>query len=158
MSDAKQPDASPEVKPKVKKKSVSARSRARQRVLQALYQWQMAKQDILKIEIQFMQEQDMKRVDKAYFKHLLHAIPAKVAQLDLTITPFLDRSLDQLDPIELAILRIGAYELTETDNLPWRVAINEAVELAKRFGAEQSHKYVNGVLDQLAKKLLNQDT
>ncbi len=134
------------------KPAVNARTFARERIIQALYQWQLNGEhleDIHRIESQFMQEQDMQRVDKSYFKKLLLAIPTHVENLDQRLSEFVDRPVAQLTPIELAILRLGAYELLET-NVPFRVAINEAVELAKRFGADKSHRYVNGVLDKLA--------
>ena len=127
-----------------------ARSAARQRTLQALYQWQFTGQTTQVIETQFFEEQDMGKVDVPYFQKLLHNIPKYVNQLDEAFTPFLDRNITQLDPIELTILRIGCYELTYCQDVPFKVVINEAVELAKRFGAEQSHKYVNGILDKLA--------
>jgi len=135
-----------------KPRPVSARSLSRQRLLQALYQWQLTGEhldEVHRIETQFMDEQDMKRVDKAYFKKLLAAIPAQAQELDQHLTGFIDRPLAQLTPIELAILRLGAYELLKTD-VPFRVVINEAIELAKSFGADQSHRYINGVLDKLA--------
>ncbi|MDY6993672.1 MAG: transcription antitermination factor NusB [Pseudomonadota bacterium] len=130
--------------------SPSARTAARQRALQALYQWQMTEQSIQLIESQFFNEENMTKVDVAYFQKLLHGIPQNIQQLDATITPPLDRHLHQLDPVELAILRIGCYELLYCPDIPFRVVINEAVELAKRFGANKSHKYINGILDKLA--------
>jgi N utilization substance protein B len=133
-----------------KSKFFQARTAARQRVLQALYQWQLAAQDIQLIESQFLVEQDMQNVDISYFKLLLHGVPQQVAELDKAFAPFLDRDTVRLDPIELAILRIGCYELKNCPKVPFKVVINEAVELAKKFGAEQSHKYVNGVLDKFA--------
>ncbi|KHD07181.1 hypothetical protein PN36_04595 [Candidatus Thiomargarita nelsonii] len=132
--------------------SPKARSAARQRVLQALYQWQLTQQDIQLINTQFLEEQEMGKVDIPYFKKLLHDIPQQLEQLDSAFSPFLDRSLTQLDPVELTILRIGCYELTYCPNIPFKVVINEAVELAKKFGAEKSHKYINGILDKLAKQ------
>ncbi len=134
--------------------SPKARSTARQRILQALYQWQLTGQDPQLIESQFLDEaydeQDMHQADISYFKRLLHNIPPALNQLDMAFTPFLDRGIKQLDPIELAILRIGCYELKYCPDIPFRVVINEAVELAKKYGAEQSHKYINGILDKLA--------
>jgi len=136
--------------------SPKARHIARQRVLQALYQWQLTKQDVPLIELQFLdnsdlaEEQDMHGADVPYFQLLLHDIPIKVSELDQMFNPFLDRDITQLDPIELAILRMGCYELNYCPEIPFKVAINEAVELAKQFGAEQSHKYINGVLDKFA--------
>ena len=128
-------------------------TRARRTALQALYQWDLGKQDLSDIETQFFHAQDMRRVDTGYFRELLHQVPAHLSGLDEHIVPCLDRPLRQVDPIERAILRIGAYELAFHREIPWRVVINEAVELAKMFGGEQSHKYVNSVLDRLARKL-----
>jgi N utilization substance protein B len=148
--------------------SPKARSAARKRVLQALYQWQLTGQDIQLIESQFLAEQtlendqaienepdtenelDMRQVDIPYFQRLLQGIAQLVEQLDTAFAPFLDRSSSQLDPIELAILRIGSYELTHCPDIPFKVVISEAIELAKQFGATQSYKYVNGILDRLA--------
>ncbi len=121
--------------------------------MQALYQWQLGGQDLGEIEVQFFQEQDMRKVDTDYFRELLHRIPATLSDLDARLTPLLDRPLKQIDPVERAILRIGAYELNSHLEIPWRAVINEAVELAKMFGAEQGHKYVNSVLDRLARDL-----
>ncbi|MCP4702930.1 MAG: transcription antitermination factor NusB [Gammaproteobacteria bacterium] len=138
--------------PKKKRFSPKARSAARQRVLQALYQWRLAGQHLMLIEEQFIYEHDMEKVDIAYFRRLLHDIPKHADILDKTLAPLLDRAIEQLDPTEHVILHIGLYELTYCPDIPWRVAINESVELAKTFGAEQSHKYVNSVLDNLARK------
>ncbi|EDN65512.1 transcription antitermination protein NusB [Beggiatoa sp. PS] len=147
-----------------KRKTFSPKARhvARERVLQALYQWQLTGQNTQLIESQFLdestlskeedesEEPDMQKADIPYFKQLLHSIPEKTSDLDKLFAPFLDRKITQLDPVELAILRIGSYELTHCQDIPFKVVINEAVELAKQFGAEQSHKYINGVLDKLA--------
>lgn len=132
-----------------------ARSLARQRALQALYQWDLAGQALGEIEQQFMEQDEpgMKGVESGYFRELLHQIPAMQAELDDLLTPLLDRPMGQLDPVERAILRIGAFELKQRVDIPYRVVINEAVEQAKLFGAEQGHRYVNGILDKLAQRL-----
>jgi N utilization substance protein B len=130
-----------------------ARSKARRFAVQALYQWQMAGQDLNDIEAQFLSEMPVRKVDVAYFQELLHRIPARVDELDALLAGHLDRSIDELDPVERAVLRLGVYELAERLDIPFRVVINEAVELAKVFGAEQSHRYINGVLDKLAAQL-----
>lgn len=130
-----------------------ARRRARRAALQALYQWQATGQDPAEIERQFVEEQDMSRVDRAYFHELLHRVPAAVEALDACLAPLLDRPLAQVDPVERATLRIGAYELTRRPEIPWRVVINEAVEVAKSFGGEQGHRYVNAALDRLARQV-----
>ena len=126
---------------------------ARQRLLQALYQWQHTGQDVHEIEVQFLTEQEMGKVEVPYFRELLHKILESVEQLDAEIEPLLDRPMAQVDPVEKAILRIGTYELMHKPEIPYRVAINEGVELAKVYGADQSHKYVNGILDKIAQKL-----
>ena len=93
----------------------------------------------------------MDNVDIEYFQLLIGTIPEQADQLDALLTPNLDRPLQQLDPVEHAILRIGAFELSQCKEVPMRVAINEAIELAKTFGAEQSHKFINGILDRVAR-------
>jgi N utilization substance protein B len=128
----------------------AARHESRCLLVQALYQWHMNKDSISKIEAQFLVDNDMKKVDGSYFSELLHEIPKKLTELDTAYVPFLDRQEDQVDPIERAILRIGAYELLHRLDIPYRVVINEAIDLAKNFGGEDGHKYVNGVLDKLA--------
>lgn len=126
---------------------------ARQRLLQALYQWQHTGQDVSEIEVQFLTEQEMGKVEVPYFQELLHKILKCVEELDAEIAPLLDRPMEQVDPVEKAILRIGTFELMHKPEIPYRVAINEGVELAKVYGADQSHKYVNGILDKIAQKL-----
>ncbi|MFB9888119.1 transcription antitermination factor NusB [Balneatrix alpica] len=129
------------------------RRSARQFSLQALYQWLLAGTSVAEIEVQFRTDNDMSRTDLALFRELLHGVPARVSELDSHLAPKLDRALAELDPIEKCILRMGAYELSQRLEVPYRVVINECVELAKVFGATESHKYVNGVLDKLAKEL-----
>ena len=126
------------------------RTMARQRALQALYQWQQAGQDIQEIESQFLTGQEMDRVDVPYFQELLRGVATNVDSLDKIMEPYLDRKVQALDPVERAILRLGIYEFQHHIEIPYRVVLNEAIELAKVFGAEQSHRYVNGVLDKVA--------
>lgn len=128
------------------------RRKARHYAMQALYQWQMTKNSLSDIEAQFLTDYDFKKVDLDFFQDLLHHVPANLTEVEEAFTPFLDRQLKELDPIELAILRIGSYELLKRVDVPYKVSINEAVELAKKFGASESHKYINGVLDKLAKE------
>lgn len=130
-----------------------ARRHARRAALQAVYQWQMTAQDPVDIERQFREEQDMGRVDTEYFHELVHGVPARVDELDAYLTPLLDRPLAQVDPVERAILRLAAYELAERLEVPYRVVLNEAVDIARLFGAEQGHRYVNATLDRLARQL-----
>lgn len=110
----------------------------------------MGGQNLSAIEAQFREEQDMSRVDGAYFNELLHRIPTQVGDLDRRIAAALSRPLEQVDPVERTALRIGTYELVHRPDLPWRVVINEAVDLAKTFGGEQGHRFVNAALDRLA--------
>jgi N utilization substance protein B len=129
------------------------RRKARHYAMQALYQWQMAGAPLNVIEAEFFEEYDFDNVDKEYFKALLHDIPREVDALDEALSPLLDRALDDLDPIEHTLLRMGLFELTHRIDVPYKVVISEAVALAKKFGATDSHKYINGVLDKAARSL-----
>ena len=129
-----------------------SRRRARRRALQALYQWHLTGQDASQILIQFHEEQDFSNVDDELFTRLVNRICAGQKDIDEKITPFLDRPLSQLDVIEHVILSIGAYELLHTIEVPHQVVIDEAVNLAKQFGAEQGHSYIIGVLDKAAQQ------
>lgn len=140
-----------------RKPKPSARRRARQLALQALYQWQISRSSLTDIEMQFRADNDFAKVDEGYFHTLLHEIPGIVSTLDETMNPLLDRPLTQLDPVEMAALRIGCYELMHRADVPYRVVINEAIELVKRFGAQDSHRYINGILDKLAPRLRSEE-
>ncbi len=132
-----------------------ARRRARAATVQALYQWHMTGQDAAEIEGQFLAERlagdDAPAVDRGFFHDLLHGVAGAAEKLDRRLEPLLDRPVAQVDPVERAILRLGAFELVERSEIPTGVTINEAVELAKTFGGENGHRYVNGVLDRLAR-------
>ena len=139
-----------------KKKSFSrhARIRARRSAVQALYQLAMSDIPIQDVINEFVSERsELKKADTDYFKEILSGTAKEGVNLDKLLAPLLDRTIDDLDPIEKAILHIGLYELTFHPELPYRVVLNEAVDLAKMFGAEQSHKYINGVLDKAAQKI-----
>lgn len=129
----------------------AARSRARRRALQAIYAWQMSGNRIDGVIDQFRHEQDMQIADLEYFEELVRGVVRTHQELDAAITPYLDREIARVDPIERAALRIAAFELTQRLDVPYRVVINEAVETTKRFGADHGHTYVNGVLDKLAR-------
>lgn len=129
------------------------RRKARHYGMQALYQWHMAGASLNDIEAEFRADYDFSHVDLEYFQALLHDIPSCVDELDESLAPLLDRKLDDLDPIERTLLRMGMYELTQRIDVPYKVVINEEVALAKKFGATDSHKYVNGVLDKAARQL-----
>ncbi|SCB91445.1 transcription antitermination factor NusB [Gilliamella intestini] len=130
---------------------VNPRRRARECAVQAIYSWQVSRNDLADVETSFITEQDMKGVDSKYFRELLNGVAKNTAELDDKMTPYLtERSVDELGQIELAILRIALYELMKRQDVPYKVVINEAIELTKTFGAADSHKFVNGVLDKIA--------
>lgn len=131
----------------------TARRNARHYALQALYQWQLSGTPTPEIEIQFLANQITKNIDMDYFKELLHGVPTHTAELDDQMKPFLKRSLTEVDPVELSILRLAIYELTHRPDTPYRVVLNEALELTKKFGSVEGYKFVNGVLDQVARKV-----
>jgi N utilization substance protein B len=130
-----------------------ARHKARRLATQALYAWQMGGQDLEDIDEQFQLDHDMSKVDQEYFTELLHKVPANLQELDEHIIPLLDRDLNQVDPTERAILRLGTYEMAFRPDIPYKVVINEGVELTKTFGAEDGHKFINSILDGIARKL-----
>jgi len=129
---------------------LAARSRARRRALQALYAWQLSGSHMKAVIDQFRHEQDMEVADLEYFEDLLQGVETHVGELDEALKPYVDREVEQIDPIERAALRLAAYELKYRPDVPYRVVINEAIEVTKRFGADHGHSYVNGVLDKLA--------
>lgn len=133
-----------------------ARHNARRYALQAMYQWQLAGTPITDIEAEFVQYHIDKRADKKldliYFKELIHGIPKHQHEIDHAMQPFLDRPFHEIDPVELAVLRLAIYELIKRPDVPYRVIINEALELAKKFGSIEGYKFVNGILDRIAKK------
>ncbi|MBK9495241.1 MAG: hypothetical protein BWZ07_01928 [Alphaproteobacteria bacterium ADurb.BinA280] len=128
----------------------AARSRARRRALQAVYAWQMSGSSMNKVLEQFRDEQDMEIADLAYFEDLLRGLEGHLGDIDVALLPFLDRAVEQVDPIERAVLRLATYEMRYRLDVPYRVIINEAIEIAKRFGSDHGHTYVNGVLDHAA--------
>lgn len=130
-----------------------ARSIARKLAMQALYQWQLTQQSAGEIKQQFLESEESAGVDREHFEELVGKSIAQHEAIEAALTPFLDRPLDQLDPVETAILMIGMFELQQRIDIPYRVVINEAVDLCKRFGATDAHKYVNAVLDRAAREV-----
>jgi len=130
-----------------------ARSRARRRALQAIYAWQLSGAGERELLAQFAHEQAHEVADLAYFEDLVRGVLRHVAQLDEALAPYVDRTLQEVDPIERAALRIAAYEFVHRPDVPYRVVINEAIDSTKRFGSEHGHTYVNGVLDKAAAAL-----
>ena len=131
----------------------SARRKARALAVQAVYSWQMSGNAVEQIELSIATSNKMEKVDMGYFQELLRAVVKDTEKLDLAIKPFLGRLPEELDPVEKAILRLSCYELTARIDVPYKVVINEAIELAKSYGAEESHKFINGVLDKAVKTL-----
>lgn len=128
------------------------RHNARQAAMQALYQWQFNAPPIEELIQNVLNERASDQLDLKYFKLLVMGIVNAVTEIDTAISPALDRDIKDLNPVELAILRVSTYELLECPDVPYKVVINEGVELAKIFGATQSHKYINAVLDKLSLK------
>ncbi|MBQ0712114.1 MAG: transcription antitermination factor NusB [Porticoccus sp.] len=128
----------------------STRKKARQLLVQALYQWQISGSDIGSIEVEFFTDNNMTKVDTEFFRELLHGIPRKLDEIDGAYEPHLDRKLGDLDPISRALLRMGTYELSFRIDVPYKVVINEAVNLAKKFGPTDAYKYINSILDKVA--------
>lgn len=134
-------------------KSRTPRHRAREFALQGLYQWLMSSEDAGVIDAHIRNAHGFDKADAEHFDILLHGSIREVQELRAVITPLIDRSIDLLSPIEHAVLLIGAFELKNHIEIPYKVVINEAVELTKSFGGIDGHKYVNGVLDKLAAAL-----
>lgn len=133
-------------------KSRTPRHRAREFALQGLYQWLLNQEDAGAIDAHIRQAHGFDKADAAHFDTLLHGAIRQAPDLRSGLSPLIDRPLDQLSPVEHAVLLIGAYELSNHIEIPYKVVINEAVELAKSFGGIDGHKYVNGVLDKFAAK------
>lgn len=133
--------------------NIPARHRARETALQALYQWLLTQDNIPDIELQFLTHPSSKKIDQDYFREILHGVPSHLTEIEDKLKPHLSIPLNDLDPVERSVLRLSTYELLYHPDLPYRVVINEALELSKRFGSTDGHKFVNGVLDKIAKEL-----
>ena len=129
------------------------RRKARHFGLQALYQWTLSDASFVDIDAEFRVDNDFRHTDGEYFQALLRGVMEDVESLEALFSPLLDRALDDLDPIERNLLRMGTFELKERIDVPYKVVINEAVSLAKKFGATESHRYINGILDKVASEL-----
>jgi len=127
-----------------------SRHMARRAAVQALYQWDLTEQEPDDIESHFINEHNLTGADFEYFNGLVRQVPMYHQELDSNITPCLDRDLDNVDPVEKAILRIAAYELEYQKDIPYRAVLDEAIKLSKAFGSDYSYKFVNGVLYKLA--------
>jgi N utilization substance protein B len=136
----------------------SAKTNARRAAVQALYQWQMTGQTLNLIEQYFLDEQfflehlDDQTIQKHYFSLIFHSVPQQIEALDALLSEFVDRAVDTIDPVERAILRCGVFELENSSDIPYKVIINEYINIAKELGADGSHRYINGILDKIAQK------
>lgn len=135
----------------MKKYKTVFRHNARCYAMQAIYQWQFTQQNVDEIIQTFQDENDFQHVDESYFKELVSGVVKEIHEVDITLQPYLDREIQDLNPVELAILRLATYELLYRPDIPYRVVINEAVEIAKEYGSVEGYKYINGVLDALVK-------
>lgn len=132
---------------------VSPRRRARECAVQAIYSWYISQNTVEEVELAFVTDQDMNGVDMPYFRQLFRGVVDNVETIDEVLRPYLDRAEEDVDPIERSILRLSGYELKFEHDVPFRVVINEGIEVAKVFGSDDSHKYINGILDKLAPAL-----
>lgn len=131
------------------------KTNARKAAVQAIYQWQITGQNLNLIEQYFIDEQffvENEEIQRAYFSEVFHGVPQNLIAIDELLSQFVDREVDAVDPVERAILRLATYELLHEIDTPYKVIINEAINLAKDFGADGSHRYVNGILDKVAQK------
>ena len=142
--------AKAEVKAVKKPKVSQNRRKSRELVLKAVYRGMINAGDIKQIISDAQEDPEYNKADAAYFKHLLEGVTGKISELDTQISTFIDRKIEELSPVEHAILRISSFELMFDLSIPYRVAINEGVELAKLYGGTDGHKYINGVLDKVA--------
>ena len=129
----------------------SPRRKARELAVQAVYSWQLSQNSITDIEANFLTENAKRRFDIEYFQQLFRGVTSSVGELDKAIEPHVERPLEEIDHVEKSILRVAIYELSACQDVPYKVVINEAIELAKSFAADDSHKFVNGVLDKAVK-------
>lgn len=139
-------------------KAIKKRKHARDKVLQALYQWQLSREDLDWIRDHYLQEQGVSSGDEAYFLELLYKIPSMISELEPLYKKYISQFEDHVDPIETNILRIATYEFQYHPEIPYKVVINEAINLAKTYGADDSHKFINGVLDPLSHDLRQLET
>ncbi|WP_440875574.1 transcription antitermination factor NusB [Thalassotalea sp. PLHSN55] len=131
----------------------SPRRKARELAVQAVYSWQLSQNSVSDIETNFLVDNSARRFDIDYFQLLFRGVTSHLSKLDQVIVPFVDRPVEEIDHVEKSILRVAIYELSDCPDVPYRVVINEAIELAKSFAADDSHKFVNGVLDKAVKEL-----
>jgi len=135
------------------KKNTSRRRRSRNVAMQAMYQWQFNQLPALDLVHEFLTKEDTPKVDQTYFSELVVGILKHINEIDELLLQRIDRQISELNPVELAVLRVATFELKYRLEIPYRVVINEALEVAKSYGSDEGHKYINGVLDRMAKEL-----
>ena len=135
------------------KQAIKGKRKARKLALQALYQWLMTGGERTEIEAQFHAMNDMNKVDSAYFHHLLAGTIESREEIENTLVQFLDREIDEINPVELTVLRLSGFELMFCPEIPYRVVLDEAVTLSKSFGSQDGHRYINGILNNLARQV-----
>ena len=133
--------------------SGTSRHLARRAVVQALYQWELTQQSRLEIEKFFLADDSLKKTDTEYFHELIREIPRLAVDIDAHLANYIDRDIALVDPIERAVLRLAAYELLHHPEVPYRVVLNEAIELSRTFGSENSYRFVNGILDKMGSEI-----
>lgn len=129
------------------------RKKARELAVQAIYSWQLSGNAVEKVELQIATSNNMHKVDMDFFQEALRTVVNQCDEIDQSMKPYLGRLPEEMDPVETAILRLATFELLHRIDVPYKVVINEAIELGKTFGADESHKYINGVLDKAVKTL-----
>ena len=139
------------------KHKIRTRQRARKLTVQALYQWILSGHSAIEIEQQFIAFNNMLKVDAQYFHDLLYGVMQNVITIETVFSSFIDRPTSNLDPIELTLLRLGTYELIYHTEIPYRIILDEAISLSKEFGSEDGYKYVNGVLNKVARHIRAQE-
>jgi N utilization substance protein B len=160
MTDENKPVASDNVPPdSVTPKSAApksiakARGKSRRLAMQAIYQWQMTGDSITDIKQQFVDENNFSKVDAGYFSELVSGVAGSISELDPYLEKNMSRSVESVDPVERSILRLGVYEFIHRIDVPYRVVLNEAISITKEYCAENSHTFVNAVLDKVAKEI-----
>ncbi|HHJ34159.1 MAG TPA: transcription antitermination factor NusB [Gammaproteobacteria bacterium] len=150
MSDLKQVDSK---KGQAQKGQAKARGKSRRLAMQAIYQWQMTGDSITDIKQQFFDENNMSKFDSDFFSEMVSGVASSISELDPFLEKNMPRSIESVDPVERAILRLATYEFINRFDVPYRVVLNEAVNITKEFCAENSHTFVNAVLDKVAKEI-----
>jgi N utilization substance protein B len=141
------------IKGPAKKGVAKARGKSRRLAMQAIYQWQMTGDNVSDIKQQFFDENNMSQFDSAFFSELVSGVASSISELDVLLEKYMSRSAESVDPVERSILRIAVYEFVNRYDVPYRVVLNEAVNITKEYCAENSHTFVNAVLDKVAKEV-----